>query len=81
MGIQQGKPLSEIPKVADDQILISREQARVILGGVSYMTICRWEQEGKLTPIKMSEGVSAKVFYLRDDITAVLKKRRKPSTS
>jgi hypothetical protein len=81
MGFQQSKPLNEIPKIADEQLLIARDQARIMLGGVSYVTICRWEEQGKLIPVKMSEGASAKVFYMREDILAFVASRRRPATT
>jgi hypothetical protein len=73
------KPITEIPEIAGDQLLIGRDQARVLLGGVSYVTVCRWEQDGKLVPIKLSEGICSKVFYERTDIDAFLLRRRKAS--
>jgi hypothetical protein len=75
------KPIDEIAKIADEQLLVTRQQARVILGGVCYMTICRWEQEGKLLPVQLGEGVTSKIFYVRDDVIAFAKSRRRPSTS
>jgi hypothetical protein len=74
-------PIDKIAKVADEQLLVTRQQARVILGGVCYMTICRWEQEDKLHPVQLGEGVTSKIFYLRDELIAFAKSRRRPSTA
>jgi hypothetical protein len=72
------RPINEIPKIADEQVLITRQQARVVLGGVCYMTIARLEADGKLQPVQLSEGVTSKKFYLRDEVMALTKRRTIP---
>jgi hypothetical protein len=87
------RPLDKIPKIGAQQDLVTRDQARVILGGISYMTIARLDRSGKLTGIKLndmtdanSEGPStskklyhkAEVYSLAEELRkAALEKRRK----
>lgn len=54
--------------------LITRKQAATLLGGVSRVTIFRWEKSGRLpAPIKVSPRV---VGYRRSVIEALLKDGR-----
>jgi hypothetical protein len=77
----RNKPIDEIPKISDEQILISRQQARVILGGVCYMTICRLDAEGKLHPVQLTDGRTSKKFYARDEVIEFAKRGRRPSST
>lgn len=55
------------------QLLYSREQAARLLGGVSISTITRLEQEGRLTPVRLSNSKTGQVFYRSEDVIALTK--------
>jgi hypothetical protein len=64
-------PIEEITPVDDGQLLVSRDQARVLLGGISYGTILNLEREGKLRSIRLSPSPKAKAFFKRADVVAL----------
>lgn len=64
-------PLSEIPPVGDEQLLVTRDQSRVILGGISYGTILNLERRGQLRTVRLTRSKTAKAFYKKADVIAL----------
>jgi hypothetical protein len=64
-------PLNTIRPIHDEQMLVTRDQARLMLGGVASITIIRLEAAGVLKAVRLSPGDRAKVFYRRADVVAV----------
>lgn len=54
------------------QLLYSREQARVILGGICVMTLRRLEARGALTPVRLNKSPNSRVFYRAADVQALV---------
>jgi hypothetical protein len=70
------KPIPPMPD-HDPRMLITREQGRQFLGGISESTARRLEQAGTLDPIRLTDSPRGKVFYRRDQILAVAYGRRR----
>lgn len=64
-------PLQNIPAIRDGQTLITRDQARLILGGIAYITIIRLEQAGRLRSVRHTPSPKAKAFYRLADVQAL----------
>jgi len=58
--------------IPDDQLLFSRKQVMRMLGGISYPTVIRLEQSGRLPPVKLRAGKTCKAFYRRADVMALV---------
>lgn len=57
----------------DDQLLYSREQVCRMLGGIHKSTIIRYEEAGRLRPVKLNPGkTTAKVYYRRADVFTIV---------
>lgn len=55
-----------------DPLLVTRQDAARMLGGVSVMTIVRMEQRGALEPIRLNGGArNARVFYRYEAVLAL----------
>ena len=63
-------PFNKIKLPSASSLLVDRMQARLILN-CCYMTICRMEQDGKLTPIKLRDGPTSKIFYAKEEVYAI----------
>lgn len=65
-------------KIYDEQLVYSREQVMRMLGGVSYDTVCRLEDTGKLRRVQFNTGKlipgrsTTKVLYRREDVLALI---------
>lgn len=55
-------------------LLFTRGQVAKLLS-VSTMTVIRMEADGRLQPIKLSPGVSARTYYRSADIYALIGRR------
>jgi hypothetical protein len=64
-------PIHDVPKVVEGQMLVSRDQARVILGGISYITVIRLEEAQRLRAIRLTPNRKAKAFYRLADVEAL----------
>jgi hypothetical protein len=62
-------PFNKIKLPPSSSLLVDRMQARLILN-CCYMTICRMEQDGKLTPVKLRDGTTSKIFYTKEEVYA-----------
>ena len=58
--------------IAPDQLLYTRDQLRRILGGISTDTVTRLEAAGRLKPLRLSPARTARVYYRRSDIDALI---------
>jgi DNA-binding transcriptional MerR regulator len=63
---KRSKPKRPQKPAHEQALLCTRHQTSLLLGGVSYMTLHRWELEGRLTPVRLSEG--GMVFYRKREI-------------
>jgi hypothetical protein len=59
------------PAPADGALLFSRRQTAAKLGGVCIRTVMRLEAAGKLTPLRMNDGLSARVYHNVEQVTAL----------
>lgn len=55
---------------ADPDVLIYKDEARRLLGGVSSVTLTRWDRSGYLP----KQHIGRKVCYRRGDIDAIIKR-------
>ncbi|MBR0852149.1 hypothetical protein JQ543_30745 [Bradyrhizobium diazoefficiens] len=58
--------------IPDDRLLFTRKQVMRMLGGISYPTVIRLEQSGKLPLVKLKPGKTCKAFYRRADVMALI---------
>jgi len=58
--------------IPEDRLLFTRKQVMRMLGGISYPTVIRLEQSGKLQPVKLKPGKTCKAFYRRADVMALV---------
>ncbi|TWI58297.1 hypothetical protein IQ16_08203 [Bradyrhizobium huanghuaihaiense] len=58
--------------IPDDRLLFTRKQVMRMLGGISYPTVIRLEQSGKLPPVKLRAGKTCKTFYRRCEVMALI---------
>jgi hypothetical protein len=68
------KPLNEINPIADESLLVTRDQARVLLGGICYSTILDLEKRGELKSRRLSPGPKAKAYFQKSDVIALATK-------
>jgi hypothetical protein len=73
-------PLSEIKELCDEQLLVSRDHVRVMLG-ISYHQVVLLEEAGTLQAIRLMPGPKAKAYYRRADIIALTEKYSKPQSN
>ncbi len=52
-------------------LLYSRSQAAKLLGGISVDSIIALEQQGKLSPVKLTGKPKSQVFYHRAELEAL----------
>jgi hypothetical protein len=78
------KPLDAIPKIGDQQEFITRDQVRLILGGISLMTVARLDRSGKLKGLQLNKMTksseyhsTSKKLYRKADVIAYADERRK----
>jgi hypothetical protein len=78
------KPLDAIPKIGDQQEFITRDQVRLILGGISLMTVARLDRSGKLKGVQLNKITksteyhsTSKKLYRKADVIAYADKLRK----
>jgi hypothetical protein len=62
-------PFDKIKLPPSSSLLVDRMQARLILN-CCYMSIALMEQDGKLTPVRLRDGVTSKVFYTKEEVYA-----------
>jgi hypothetical protein len=55
----------------DPPLLYSRKQSRKKLGDISDSSVKRLEEQGRLTPIRLSRSPTAMVFYAADQVLAL----------
>ncbi len=65
------KSLDNVIPPSEANVLIDRNQARVILGDISYSKVLELEKEGKLSPRRLSDSPKAKVFLLHREVLAL----------
>lgn len=53
------------------RLLLNRDQARRSLGDISLSTLHRLERRGTLTPIRLTQRETGKVFYSKTEIDAL----------
>lgn len=71
------KPTS--PTQLDDQVLVSRQDSKRLLGNVSTATLARLEKLGILKPIRLNSlAPRGQVFYARDNILSAAQGKRLP---
>lgn len=76
------KPLDRISRPRVGAKVMDRNQARVELGDISYSSIVRLEEKGKLTPIRLDEDSDrTKVFYAVEQVRALVKHALPPQMS
>jgi hypothetical protein len=61
---------------ANQRLLYTRKQARELLGGISVFTLIRLEREGRLKPIRLSQSPTSQVYYVHDDLIALIAEAR-----
>jgi hypothetical protein len=78
------KPLDEIPIIGAQQEYITRDQVRLILGGISLMTVARLDRSGKLKGVQLNRisksteyKSTSKKLYKKTDVIALADKLRK----
>jgi hypothetical protein len=72
----------KIQAVLEQQLLVTRQDAARMLGGVSIMTIIRLDADKNLRPIRLnSSSPNARVFYNTEDLIALARARRADITS
>ena len=65
------------PQLPEQPVLVARVHARILyLGGVSRRSIHRLEQDGVLTPVRLSRKPNAKIYYRRDELERITKKKK-----
>jgi hypothetical protein len=65
-----------LPTTPSPQLLIPRDEAARLLGGISVTTCLRLERAGRLHPRKLLGSPGGRVFYERDEIMALAEGRR-----
>lgn len=56
-------------------LLVSRRDAAVMLGNVSVSTIVRLENDGRLTPVKLSTSRNGATYYRASEIEKLVEER------
>ncbi len=64
----QRKPLRRLVSEPVQTLLVNRQRAAAMLGGISTATLIRMEQAGRLKPIRLSGHATSVVFYRIEDI-------------
>ena len=60
------------PEPVDDRpLLVTRRQARKMLGGISATTVIRMETAGVLHPIKLTRNPAGQTFYRKANVLVV----------
>lgn len=56
-------------------LLVSRQDAAIMLGNISVSTVCRLEEGGKLHAVKLGQSKNCASFYRLRDIEALVEER------
>jgi hypothetical protein len=59
------------PTALDARLLVTREEASRLLGGLSLSTLLRMERRGQLRPVKLTGSPAGKTFYRYGNVLAV----------
>jgi DNA-binding transcriptional MerR regulator len=60
------------PYVSVAPLLVSREQACRMLGGLTPQTLHRYELQGRIKPIRFTKTKRGMVFYRVEDVTRLV---------
>lgn len=71
--------IEKIKPPHEDQVLLSRDQVRIMLG-CSYHQVVLLEEAGTLRAIRLTPTEKAKAYYRRDDVLALTEQYAKPFT-
>jgi hypothetical protein len=59
------------PTTLDGRLLVTREEASQMLGGLSLSTLIRMERRRVLVPVKLSGSAAGKTYYRLGNVVAV----------
>jgi hypothetical protein len=62
-----------MPDFPDDDVLVTRAEARRMLGGIGRDLLLKLENEGKLHPIKLTASAKGHVFYRKSEVLALMR--------